>query len=261
MSDIRAFEGPQEAGFGDYVQLLKPRVMSLVVFTALAAMIVAPGAIHPVVAAAALLCIAVGAGAAGATGGGGSALAAVTASSARAGEATTARRAAAVPLGDSSNFLVSSRATITGRSPMISVMSASSRNRERVDCRVLANDIADVRFLRWVFENRFDLGQLFVRWRAHRNCCPVKVCDLTETAGADDIHVIDQKRLSKVLLWNDGTAKPGSLRSQQRRQDSGDGAKRAIKSEFSQMQCLGNALGVQFATGGQYRDSNSQIES
>ena len=40
--------------------------MSLVVFTALCAMIVAPGAIHPIVAMAALLCIAVGAGAAGA---------------------------------------------------------------------------------------------------------------------------------------------------------------------------------------------------
>jgi protoheme IX farnesyltransferase len=54
------------AGPSDYLALLKPRVMSLVVFTALAAMIVAPGALHPVVAAAALLCIAVGAGAAGA---------------------------------------------------------------------------------------------------------------------------------------------------------------------------------------------------
>ncbi len=54
------------AGPSDYVALLKPRVMSLVVFTALAAMIVAPGSLPPVVAMAALLCIAVGAGAAGA---------------------------------------------------------------------------------------------------------------------------------------------------------------------------------------------------
>ena len=54
------------AGPSDYLALLKPRVMSLVVFTALAAMIVAPGDIHPIVAAVALLCIAVGAGAAGA---------------------------------------------------------------------------------------------------------------------------------------------------------------------------------------------------
>jgi protoheme IX farnesyltransferase len=54
------------AGPSDYLALLKPRVMSLVVFTALAAMIVAPGTLHPVVAFAALLCVAVGAGAAGA---------------------------------------------------------------------------------------------------------------------------------------------------------------------------------------------------
>jgi heme o synthase len=50
----------------DYVALLKPRVMSLVVFTALVGMAVAPGHINPVIAAAALLAIAVGAGAAGA---------------------------------------------------------------------------------------------------------------------------------------------------------------------------------------------------
>jgi heme o synthase len=54
------------AGPSDYLALLKPRVMSLVVFTALAAMIVAPGAMHPVLAITALLCIAVGAGASGA---------------------------------------------------------------------------------------------------------------------------------------------------------------------------------------------------
>ena len=58
--------GASLAGPSDYVALLKPRVMSLVVFTALAAMIVAPGGLHPVLAAVALLCIAVGAGAAGA---------------------------------------------------------------------------------------------------------------------------------------------------------------------------------------------------
>jgi protoheme IX farnesyltransferase len=51
---------------GDYVALLKPRVMSLVVFTALVGLIAAPGAIHPVLAFTALLCIAVGAGASGA---------------------------------------------------------------------------------------------------------------------------------------------------------------------------------------------------
>ena len=44
---------------------MKPRVMSLVVFTALTGMAVAPGHVHPVIGFTALLCIAVGAGAAG----------------------------------------------------------------------------------------------------------------------------------------------------------------------------------------------------
>ncbi|MGR0186791.1 heme o synthase [Azospirillum aestuarii] len=51
---------------GDYIELLKPRVMSLVVFTGLAGIVLAPGHIHPVLAAVAVLCIAVGAGASGA---------------------------------------------------------------------------------------------------------------------------------------------------------------------------------------------------
>ena len=50
----------------DFWQLLKPRVMSLVVFTGLVGMVLAPGTLHPVLAAVALLCIAVGAGASGA---------------------------------------------------------------------------------------------------------------------------------------------------------------------------------------------------
>jgi protoheme IX farnesyltransferase len=54
------------AEVGDYVALLKPRVMSLVVFTGVAGLVVAPGVIHPLLAAVAVLCIAVGAGAAGA---------------------------------------------------------------------------------------------------------------------------------------------------------------------------------------------------
>jgi protoheme IX farnesyltransferase len=57
---------PSIAGAGDYIELMKPRVMSLVVFTALVGLYVAPGHMHPVMAGAALLCIAVGAGAAGA---------------------------------------------------------------------------------------------------------------------------------------------------------------------------------------------------
>ena len=51
---------------GDYVALLKPRVMSLVVFTGFVGLYLAPGHLHPVLAAIAVLCIAVGAGAAGA---------------------------------------------------------------------------------------------------------------------------------------------------------------------------------------------------
>ena len=51
---------------GDYVALLKPRVMSLVVFTAFVGLLLAPGGINPFVGAVAILCIAVGAGASGA---------------------------------------------------------------------------------------------------------------------------------------------------------------------------------------------------
>ena len=55
-----------EASFGDYFALLKPRVMSLVVFTALVGVLVAPTALHPFESFAAVLFIAVGAGASGA---------------------------------------------------------------------------------------------------------------------------------------------------------------------------------------------------
>jgi protoheme IX farnesyltransferase len=63
-----ALRSAQAAGgsVGDFVALMKPRVMSLVVFTALAGMVVAPGSLHPVLAVIALICIAVGAGASGA---------------------------------------------------------------------------------------------------------------------------------------------------------------------------------------------------
>lgn len=54
------------AQVGDYIALLKPRVMSLVVFTGLAGLVAAPGTLHPFLAAVAVLCIAVSAGAAGA---------------------------------------------------------------------------------------------------------------------------------------------------------------------------------------------------
>ena len=55
-----------EARFGDYVALMKPRLMSLCVFTALAGLVVAPTAMDPVLALAAVLFIALGAGASGA---------------------------------------------------------------------------------------------------------------------------------------------------------------------------------------------------
>jgi len=57
---------PSLASVGDYLALMKPRVMSLVVFTALVGLVIAPGHLHPVIGFTALLCIAVGAGAAGA---------------------------------------------------------------------------------------------------------------------------------------------------------------------------------------------------
>lgn len=58
--------GPGDAEFGDYFALLKPRVMTLVVFTAFVGLMAAPQGVHPVVAFAAILFIAVGGGASGA---------------------------------------------------------------------------------------------------------------------------------------------------------------------------------------------------
>jgi len=55
-----------EAGFGDYFALLKPRVMSLVVFTALVGLLAAPVPVHPVIGFCAILFIAIGGGASGA---------------------------------------------------------------------------------------------------------------------------------------------------------------------------------------------------
>ena len=67
MTDISAsITREYEPTFGDYFALLKPRVMSLVVFTALVGLLVAPVSLHPVEAFAAILFIAVGAGASGA---------------------------------------------------------------------------------------------------------------------------------------------------------------------------------------------------
>jgi len=50
----------------DYLALMKPRVMSLVIFTALTGLVAAPGTLHPLLAAIAIIAIAVGAGASGA---------------------------------------------------------------------------------------------------------------------------------------------------------------------------------------------------
>ncbi len=61
-----AGSGPAYGQAADFVALLKPRVMSLVVFSGFAGLVAAPGQIHPLLAAVAVLCIAVGAGAAGA---------------------------------------------------------------------------------------------------------------------------------------------------------------------------------------------------
>jgi len=67
MSDISSsVPRDYEPTFGDYFALLKPRVMSLVVFTALVGLLVAPVSLHPIEAFAAILFIAVGAGASGA---------------------------------------------------------------------------------------------------------------------------------------------------------------------------------------------------
>jgi protoheme IX farnesyltransferase len=66
MSLTAALDTPRSATVGDYFALLKPRVMSLVIFTGLAGIVAAPGHIDLATAFTALLCIAVAAGASGA---------------------------------------------------------------------------------------------------------------------------------------------------------------------------------------------------
>ena len=66
MTDLTNYDQTREAGFGDFVQLLKPRVMSLVVFTAMVGLLVAPVSVHPFVAFTSILFIALGGGASGA---------------------------------------------------------------------------------------------------------------------------------------------------------------------------------------------------
>ena len=63
---VSVARGDSGAAVGDFLALLKPRVMSLVVFTGVVGIALAPGALHPVLAIVAVMCIAVGAGASGA---------------------------------------------------------------------------------------------------------------------------------------------------------------------------------------------------
>lgn len=65
-SEISDGELILEPSVGDFIQLMKPRVMTLVVLTALAAMLAAPGPINPVLGVIAIVTIAIGAGASGA---------------------------------------------------------------------------------------------------------------------------------------------------------------------------------------------------
>lgn len=58
-------ETEYNSSVSDYFALMKPRVMSLVIFTAIAGMIVAPGHINSTIAFISILCIAVGSGASG----------------------------------------------------------------------------------------------------------------------------------------------------------------------------------------------------
>src|SRR6201995_2141264 len=66
MSLSHTLPEPRITTVGDFFALLKPRVMSLVVFTGLAGIVAAPGHLHPLTAFTALLCIAIAAGASGA---------------------------------------------------------------------------------------------------------------------------------------------------------------------------------------------------
>lgn len=63
---VHALEERQDSSVRDYIALMKPRVMSLVVFSAIAGIYLAPGTIHPFLALIAVICVSMGAGAAGA---------------------------------------------------------------------------------------------------------------------------------------------------------------------------------------------------
>ena len=63
---VAALAPPIDSSVGDFFVLLKPRVMSLVVFTGFTGIMLAPGNIHPIIAGIAVLCIAAATGASGA---------------------------------------------------------------------------------------------------------------------------------------------------------------------------------------------------
>ncbi|MFT0860576.1 heme o synthase [Ancylobacter sp. G4_0304] len=65
-AEARPADVLSHASVSDFIALLKPRVMSLVIFTALVGIVRAPAEVHPVIGFTALLCIAIGAGASGA---------------------------------------------------------------------------------------------------------------------------------------------------------------------------------------------------
>ncbi|MCY3674018.1 MAG: heme o synthase [Rhodobacteraceae bacterium] len=66
MVDSTVISKPQEVRISEVIELLKPRVMSLVIFTAFIGMIIAPTSINPILALASLIFIAIGAGGSGA---------------------------------------------------------------------------------------------------------------------------------------------------------------------------------------------------
>lgn len=64
--NTQSLSAENDAQFSDYFALLKPRVMTLVVFTAFVGLLAAPNAVHPFIGFCAILFIAIGGGASGA---------------------------------------------------------------------------------------------------------------------------------------------------------------------------------------------------
>ena len=66
MVDSIANYSMRESSIRDYIALMKPRVMLLVIFTAFCGMVIAPGTIHPVIGFSGILCTTLAAGSAAA---------------------------------------------------------------------------------------------------------------------------------------------------------------------------------------------------